>query len=290
MARITTECLLIGRLPESPALLRLARACEAAGLNVRRVDVAGALPARVDRPDTGPPPARFLRLPSGTPPQELAALLATRDAERGPPGVWLDAPEHVARAQHKARQLACLAAAGLPVPPTLLVGRDGRVPEGELPGEKLVLKPVFGAAGRGVEVALPRAEALRRAADFARLSTPVLVQPWLGGGVDRRVFLVDGECVAGMERRPHAADGRGNAARGADTANWRPDDAQLELARRAASALGLAIAGVDLLESDTGPVVLEVNACPGFAALEACSGVDVAGALAAALRRRVAPV
>jgi len=288
VTRIPIECLLVGRLPESPAMLRLARACEAAGLAPRRVDVPSALPPRLDRAPERAPPARLLRLPSGTPTHEIAALLAARDVEQATPGIWLDAPEALLRSQHKARQLACLAAAGLPVPPTLLVGRDGRLPDADLPGDLLVVKPVFGAAGRGVEVALPRAEALQRASAFARHSMPVLVQPWLGGGVDHRVFLVDGECVAGMRRIPHPDDGRGNAARGASTETWAPDAARLALARRAADALGLHVAGVDMLETDAGPVLLEVNACPGFTAIEAATGVDVAGSVARALARRIA--
>lgn len=262
-------------------------ACGAAGLDARSVTVADAVRARLDRAPDEPPPARLLRLPSGTPQAELDALLATREAERRLAGVWLDEPADVARAHDKPVALARLAAAGLPVPASLLV-LDGGEPDADaLPGDTLVVKPARGTSGRGVAIGLPRREALRRARAFAELTGPVLVQEQLGDGTDRRLFLVDGELVAAMERRPRGGDGRGNAARGALVQAWEPDADALALGRAAAERLGLAIAGVDLIDGPRGPCVLEVNAAPGLSAIEAATGRDVAGALAAALRRRL---
>jgi len=237
----------------------------------------------VARLDAAPPAAVLLRLPSGGPRGELAPLLGP--AHDGRPATWIDAPASVALAHDKAALAARLADAGLPVPPTALVTRDDPHAADHLPGDGLVVKPPGGSAGRGVTLGLGRDEALRNARAFAELTGAALVQTRLDGGVDRRVLLVGGEVVAAMERRP-AATGRGNVLYGGDPRPWSPRPAQVELARAAARTLGLEVAAVDLLEDAGRDVVLEVNTCPGFAAIERTTGVDVAGALADLVVRR----
>lgn len=214
------------------------------------------------------------RLPSGTPLDELCALLPLEDAGAR----WINRPSRLLRAHDKAASLGALAAAGVPVVPTAVVRRDAPDPDlDRLPGERYVVKPIHGAAGRGVTVGLDAARALRRARAFAELSGPALVQPYVGGGVDRRAFVVGGEIVASMQRTPRASGGRGNAFQGARIEPWRPGEAERDTALASARALGLDVAGVDLLADGR---VLEVNACPGLDAIALASGLDVAALLA----------
>ncbi len=237
----------------------------------------------VERLDAAPPAAVLLRVPSGGPRDALDPLLAP--ARDGRPATWIDPPASVARAHDKAALARRLVEAGLPTPPTALVTRDDPHAADELPGERLVVKPPTGSAGRGVTLGLPRDAALRGARAYAELTGAALVQTRLDGTVDRRVLLVGGEVVAAMERRP-GATGRGSVHYGGSPRAWSPDPGQAELARAAARAAGLEVAGVDLLEDAGRDVVLEVNTCPGFAAIERATGADVAGALADLVLRR----
>lgn len=98
-------------------------------------------------------------------------------------------------------------------------------------------------------------------------------------GADLRCFVVGGEVVAAMRRQAPKGDFRSNLHRGGTAKGVRASAPEREVAIRAAQVLGLGIAGVDLIRSKRGPLVLEVNASPGLEGIEAASGVDVAGHL-----------
>jgi ribosomal protein S6--L-glutamate ligase len=259
---------------------------------VRLVESFGArgVPAHPIRPAefsavaaAHPPAAAVLRLPSGAPESELEALAAIV-SQTGAMS-WINSVASVARAHDKLKSLALLEAADLPVPPTELVLRDVTDTMDSLPGERFVVKPLRGAAGHGVTVGLAREEATRHARAFADLTGSALVQACLGDGLDRRLFIVDGAVVGAMERRP-TTHGRGSVLYGGAARPWVPNDAQRTLGLRAAEVLGLDIAGVDLLDDRGRDVVLEVNACPGFAAIETVTGLDIAGSIAEMVLRR----
>lgn len=234
-----------------------------------------------------PPVAALLRVPSGAPPEELQALAAATSGTDVGKGcdTWINTVASVAIVHDKVECTARLQAAGLPVPPTALVRRDIDDDVASLPGSRFVVKPLRGAAGHGVTVGLDRRSAIQNARAFAELTGSALVQTLLGDGVDRRMFLIDGVVVAAMERRP-TAHGRGSVLYGGDARPWQPDATQCRLGAAAAQAMGLDVAAVDLLDDHGRDVILEVNSCPGFAAIEAVTGVDVAGALADATLRR----
>jgi ribosomal protein S6--L-glutamate ligase len=263
---------LVCRQDDAHGVARLLACAAARGLQLRPV-----APARLAAPgDRGAPALAFTRLISGTPPWMLAPLWR---AERlGLP--FVNPPSALALAHDKAEALAALDAAGLRTVPTALVVRDADAAAAlaALPGERFVLKTVAGAAGRGVVVGLDRAAAARGAAAFADASGPVLVQPVMGGGVDRRLLVVGGRVVAAMERRPDPT-GRANLRVGAAATPFEPDAPQAALAVAAAAALRLDVAGVDLLSDERGPLLLEVNASPGLKGVEAVTGRDVAGAI-----------
>jgi ribosomal protein S6--L-glutamate ligase len=264
-------CVLACRMPASEANLAIAAACAARGIPVRTLHPAAAAAL-------GPDDDALIlcRLPSGVPAAWTTALLPAERAGRA----FLNRPSALAIAHDKPQALLRLAAAGLRVPPTACVMRDGPVRLDALPGERFVVKPVAGAAGRGVTMGLSREQAARCAAAFADASGPVLVQPVLGDGVDRRLFVVGERVVAAFERRPARAGGRANLAYGATGAPWSPDDEEQALGRAAVRALGLDVAGVDLLRDERGPLLLEVNSCPGLAGIVRATGCDVAGAIA----------
>ncbi|MGJ7901194.1 30S ribosomal protein S6--L-glutamate ligase [Lysobacter sp. 1R34A] len=96
-------------------------------------------------------------------------------------------------------------------------------------------------------------------------------------GADLRCFVVGGRVVAAMKRQAPKGDFRSNLHRGGTAKGVRASAAEQEVAVRAARVLGLGVAGVDLIRSVRGPLVLEVNASPGLEGIEEASGVDVAG-------------
>ena len=283
MSAAARYCGLVCRLPASPSNERLLAALAGRGLDARVVHPAALAPPLA--PGAGPlATLYFCRLPSGTPP---ASLLPLRLAERA--GLaFLNRPSALAVAHDKPEALARLAAAGLPVPPTRCVVRGGSADLEGLPGERFVVKPAAGASGHGVTVGLDRATASACAAAFADASGPVLVQPLLGDGLDRRLLLAGGRLLAAMERRPERPDGRGNLAYGAQAAALEPSAEETRLALAAVAALALDVAAVDLLVHEGRALVLEVNSAPGLVGIERATGLDVAGELAAFVADRLA--
>ena len=98
-------------------------------------------------------------------------------------------------------------------------------------------------------------------------------------GADLRCFVVGGKVVAAMRRMAPKGDFRSNLHRGGTAKAVTATAAEQETAIRAARLLGLGVAGVDLIRSARGPLILEVNASPGLEGIEAASGVDIAGAI-----------
>jgi ribosomal protein S6--L-glutamate ligase len=269
---------LVSRTPDAPANARLIAAGEAKGLCLRVVH-----PGRLPPPlSSAAPRIALCRLPSGTPDDILGGLVhIERDGQ-----AFLNRPSVLARAHDKHRALLALSDAGLPVPPTLRVARNEEARLDALPGERFVVKPLRGASGRGVTIGLNRELALRCATAFADASGPVIVQPLIGDGTDRRLFVVGEDVVAAFERRPSGRDGRGNLVYGARAAPIVPSDEERQLAHCAMRALDLDLAGVDLLLDGKRPVLLEVNTCPGLEGVSSATGQDVAGAIVRLLAER----
>jgi ribosomal protein S6--L-glutamate ligase len=98
-------------------------------------------------------------------------------------------------------------------------------------------------------------------------------------GADLRCFVVGGQVVATMKRQAPKGDFRSNLHRGGSAKAVLATPAEQETAIRAAQLLGLGVAGVDLIRSRRGPLILEVNASPGLEGIETASGVDIAGTI-----------
>jgi ribosomal protein S6--L-glutamate ligase len=144
-----------------------------------------------------------------------------------------------------------------------------------------VIKLIEGSQGNGVVLA-ERLSASRSVIEaFRGLYANFLVQEFIAeaGGADIRCFVVGDKVVAAMHRQAEPGEFRSNLHRGGQASKVRLTEAEKRTALRAAKVLGLAVAGVDMLRSRSGPLVLEVNSSPGLEGIEGATGVDVAGAI-----------
>ncbi len=183
---------------------------------------------------------------------------------------------------------AKLQAAGLLIPPTWVCQTvDEALAAFEHLGNDVVLKPLFGSEGRGITRLTDPAVALRVFSALVRVQAVLYLQRFVPHpGYDYRL-LVLGERVLAI-KRTNPNDWRTNVARGAVAEAFQPSDEMVDLARRAAQAVGALWAGVDLLPGLDGRLyTLEVNAVPGWRAVAAAHDIDVAALVLAELERLV---
>jgi len=210
-----------------------------------------------------------------------------RIAARGTPVI--NAPGALEAAIDKYLSLARLAAAGLPVPRTIVVQNAAAVTRAwEDLGRDCVVKPLFGSRGRDLERLTGPADIARWLAARAGRRFVAYLQEYVRHpGWDARLLVV-GDTDFAMRRHAPDGDWRTNVSRGGRPEAFAPPAAWVELARQAAATLGADIAGVDLAGDDQGRVViLEVNAVPGWRALEAATAADVTGAVGLHVANRV---
>lgn len=195
----------------------------------------------------------------------------------------------ILRARDKLRTLQLLARAGIDLPTTVFGDNPDDTADllamlGEPPH---VIKLNEGAQGQGVLLAEKRSAAQGMIEAFRSLYANFLVQEFIreAGGADLRCFVVGGKVVAAMRRQAPEGEFRANLHRGAKASPVTLSEDEEATAIRAAGLMGLGIAGVDLLRSGRGPLVLEVNSSPGLEGIEAASGIDVAKAIIKHLER-----
>ncbi len=187
----------------------------------------------------------------------------------------------IAASRDKLNSLQQMTKAGLPVPKTAVITQ----PEGlfaaieAVGGLPVVLKSAQGTQGQEVVLAhrfVAAAEAMVR---LQRLGRPVLVQEYIAeaAGRDLRLIVVGQACVAAMERQAAQGEFRANLHQGGTAVAITPTPHVQHLALAAAQVHGLSVAGVDLLQSARGPLLLEVNSSPGLEGIERVTGADVAG-------------
>ena len=200
--------------------------------------------------------------------------------------------DSILRARDKLRSLQLLAREGNDLPVTVFGDnpddtRDLLTMLGEAPH---VIKLNEGAQGQGVMLAEKRGAALGMIEAFRSLYANFLVQEFIreADGADLRCFVVGDKVVAAMRRQAPEGDFRANIHRGGSASAVTLSALEVETAVRAARVMGLGVAGVDLLRSARGPLVLEVNSSPGLEGIEGASGVDVAGAIIDYLARECA--
>jgi len=195
----------------------------------------------------------------------------------------------IGRSRDKLRALQLLAREGIGLPVTAFA-HGPRYAEDvirEIGGTPCIIKLLEGTQGRGVILAETAVSARSIIEAFSAANMNILVQEFIkeAGGTDIRALVVGGKVVAGMMRLGKIGDFRANLHCGgtAEAAVISEDEARTAL--RSAEVLGLNVAGVDLLRSRRGPVVIEVNSSPGIEGMEQASGADVAGAMIEFLER-----
>ena len=151
-----------------------------------------------------------------------------------------------------------------------------------------VIKLNEGAQGNGVLLAERSSASQGMIEAFRGLYANFLVQEFIreARGADIRCFVVGGKVIAAMRRQARAGEFRSNLHRGGSATPVKLSQSEVDTALRAARTMGLNVAGVDLLRSRRGPLVLEVNSSPGLEGIEAATGVDVAGEVIEYLARR----
>jgi ribosomal protein S6--L-glutamate ligase len=142
-----------------------------------------------------------------------------------------------------------------------------------------VIKMINSTQGLGVILGETHNASLSIAEAFLRLKEEILLQQFVkeSKGKDIRVFIVGKQVVATMERSAQDGEFRSNLHRGATSRKVKISKEEKEMALKAAELMGLHVAGVDILRSEKGPLILEVNASPGLEGIEGTTGVDIAG-------------
>ncbi len=186
----------------------------------------------------------------------------------------------ITRSRDKLRSLQLLARKGIGLPVTGFANST-RFTEDLIEmvgGAPLVVKLVQGTQGIGVVLAENRQAAKSVIEAFQGLKANILVQEYIkeAKGRDIRCFVIDGKVVASMERKAPAGEFRSNLHRGgtANIAKITPEERST--ATRAARIMGLNVCGVDLLRTNHGPVVMEVNSSPGLEGIEKATGKNLA--------------
>lgn len=184
----------------------------------------------------------------------------------------------------KLQSMQLMQAAGLPHPRTALLSRLSQLPAAvaAVGGYPVVVKITRGTQGRGV-ILVENATTARAVLSvfFRHGQRPILLQEFIAeaGGRDVRLLIVGDRCVAAMERAAAQGEFRANLHRGGVATKFKPDPAWVQLAREATALHRLGVAGVDLIHSERGPLLLEVNSSPGLEGIERATQADVAGAI-----------
>ena len=187
----------------------------------------------------------------------------------------------ITRARDKLRSLQLLSRKGIGIPATSFANSPDDVGGliREVGGAPLVIKLLEGTQGIGVVLAETRKAAESVIQAFMGMNTNILVQEFIkeAGGSDIRCFVVGNKVIAAMKRQAPEGEFRSNLHRGGTASVIKLTPKERATAIRAAKVMGLNVAGVDLLRSQRGPLVMEVNASPGIRGIEEATGIDVAG-------------
>jgi ribosomal protein S6--L-glutamate ligase len=199
----------------------------------------------------------------------------------------------ISRARDKLRSLQLLARKGIGLPVTGFAHSPDDIHDviKMVGGAPLVIKLLEGTQGIGVVLAETEKAAESVIEAFLGLRANILVQEFIreAGGSDIRCLVIGDKVVAAMKRTGKEGDFRSNLHRGGTAELIRITPEERSTATRAAKVMGLNVAGVDILRSNHGPVVMEVNSSPGLEGIEAATGKDVAGMIIQFLEKNAKP-
>lgn len=199
----------------------------------------------------------------------------------------------ITRSRDKLRSLQLLSRKGLGLPITGFAHSPDDIPDliTMVKGAPLVIKLLEGTQGIGVVLAETNQAAESVIQAFMGMKANIMVQEYIkeAKGADIRCFVIGDKVVASMKRQAAEGEFRSNLHRGGSASVIRITPEERSTAIRAAKAMGLRVAGVDLLRSHHGPVIMEVNSSPGLRGIEATTGKDIAGLIIAHLEKHAAP-
>ncbi len=201
--------------------------------------------------------------------------------------------QSIVRSRDKLRSLQIISQLGLGIPKTIFANhpKDTDVESiiKQLGKAPLIIKILEGTQGLGVVLAETHKAAKSVIEAFSGLKAEVLIQEFIkeAGGADIRAFVVDGKVVGAMKRQGLEGDFRSNLHRGGKAEVIELNAAEQVAAIRAADVMELKIAGVDILQSERGPLILEVNSSPGLFGIETATQNDIAGDIIEYIERNV---
>ncbi len=186
----------------------------------------------------------------------------------------------ISRSRDKLRSLQLLSRKSIGLPVTGFANKPADVPDllDMVGGAPCVIKLLEGTQGIGVVLAETRKAAESVIEAFMGLKANIMVQEYIeeAGGADIRCFVIGDKVIAAMKRQGAEGEFRSNLHRGGSATVVKLSPEERSTAVRAAKTMGLNVAGVDILRSKHGPLVMEVNSSPGLEGIETSTGIDVA--------------
>lgn len=199
----------------------------------------------------------------------------------------------ISRSRDKLRSLQLLSRKGIGLPRTGFASKPDSAADliKNVGGAPVVIKLLEGTQGIGVVLAETKKAAESIIEAFMGLKANILVQEFIkeAGGADIRCLVVGGKVIAAMKRQGAEGEFRSNLHRGGTAALVKLSPEERKTAVDAAKAMGLNMCGVDILRSNNGPVVMEVNSSPGLEGIETATGKDIAGMIVEFLEKNAKP-
>ncbi|HEX7415134.1 MAG TPA: 30S ribosomal protein S6--L-glutamate ligase [Bacteroidia bacterium] len=184
------------------------------------------------------------------------------------------------RSRDKLRSLQILARAGMGMPKTIFANKTKDIDQiiEAVGGTPCIIKLLEGTQGIGVILAENHKAAKSVIGAFMKLNAAMLVQEFIkeAKGADIRAFVVDGQVIGAMKRQAKEGEFRSNLHQGGTATVINLTDEERSMAIKATKKLGLGIAGVDMLQSERGTLIMEVNSSPGLEGIEKATGLDIA--------------
>lgn len=199
----------------------------------------------------------------------------------------------ITRSRDKLRSLQLLSRKGIGMPVTGFASKPDDVKDllDMVGGAPVVIKLLEGTQGIGVVLAETRKAAESVIEAFMGLKANIMVQEYIkeAGGADIRCFVIGDRVIAAMKRQGAEGEFRSNLHRGGHASLIRITPEERRTALNAAKSMGLGVAGVDLLRSSRGPLVMEVNSSPGLEGIEKATGKDIAGMIIEHIEKNAKP-
>lgn len=200
----------------------------------------------------------------------------------------------ISRSRDKLRSLQLLARKGIPMPLTSFAQSPDDTEDlvRMVGGAPVVIKLLEGTQGKGVILADSHQSAVSIINAFKEMRAKILVQEFIeeSRGMDIRCFVVGEKIVAAVKRQAKDGEFRANVHQGGTAVKVKLSPQERTIAIRAAKTMGLKVAGVDLIRSNHGPLVLEINSSPGLEGVEKATGINIAGKIIEYIAKHAKPI